>query len=334
MVAGVQLPGIVKPWNRLAFLSLADCGGRRGMTEKSNVRNTSRLLACAILGAAAVALAACGQSGSLGRSSLTTQSPASDAIVLPGPGGPEVVSVIERRYANAVQQDVLLATAAATAGENRLRVQLFGPTDPTAQTRLANPRLAEAEIAGEMRTLFPGISMRRSPFFVQNDYGPFGYAVGRNGRDLCVYAWQRIDAPAHASRFFDNRGSVQLRLRLCETGATEESLLSVMYGYSINAFSTDRTWNPFGGPPPPDDGIGRTGSPVYPRGSLRTETVLEPVSPPAARPASPRPAPAPVRAETVAAPLPAPVGPRVPPPPAAARSPELPRVPPPPPSGR
>lgn len=76
-----------------------------------------------------------------------------------------------------------------------LRVQLFGPVDRKAagQTELRAGFLPPSNIGTEMRQLFPGVRMARSPYYVQNRYGPFGYAVGRSSSgDTCLYAWQRL----------------------------------------------------------------------------------------------------------------------------------------------
>ena len=58
-----------------------------------------------------------------------------------------------------------------------------------------------------MRKAFPGVSMGRSPFYVQSRYGPFGYAAGRAASgDIFIYAWQRIQA-AGQTTLIRNRGS-------------------------------------------------------------------------------------------------------------------------------
>ena len=50
---------------------------------------------------------------------------AASALVLPGPGGQAVVGVVERRYGNALEQEVALATQAATPGQNNLAVRFL-----------------------------------------------------------------------------------------------------------------------------------------------------------------------------------------------------------------
>lgn len=259
-------------------------------------------------------LSGCLAGGGIERASLNELVDDGEALAFPPPSGPAILDIVERSYSNAIRQDIILATESTVTGANRLRVDLFGPVDSSSDTKLPNRRITQGDIRREMVDVLPGVAMQVSPFYVQNDYGPFGYAVGRaSSGDLCLYAWQRIEAAAHLSRFFDNRGTIQIRLRLCERGATEESLLAVMYGYTLAAVVTDQVWNPFGTPPPLDPALGRKGEPIYPRSPYRNETVVEPrVAQPAVARASERTAP--VR-RVERATLPEAVGPTVPLPP-------------------
>jgi hypothetical protein len=286
--------------------------------EKANGK--ARLVSATSIALLGFILAGCGTPTDLQRASTNERIGAVKALVLPPPGGPSVVDVVERRYSNAIQQDVALSAASNVPGQNLLRVQLFGPMGTEAgQTSLSNLPITETTIQREMRAAFPGVAMQRSPLYAQNSFGPFGYAVGRSGRDLCLYAWQRVTGPTRAAPF-SPRGTMQTRLRLCQTGASEEALLSVMYGYTVTGGFPAAGWNPFGPPPPPDPRLGVTGKPVFPAVPQRMETVLEPEPEPIRRPASRRaaaPAPAPAPAQV---PITAPVvrGPIVPPPPSAA----------------
>lgn len=266
---------------------------------------------------------ACNTSTETTQSTLRVRQPAVAAFALPPPGGPAVLDVSERRYANAIDQYVALATRSVVTGQNFIKVQLFGPMGRDAgMTRLPNPPLSEAQMEREMRTAAPGVAMVRSPLYVQNSYGPFGYAFGRRGGDLCLFAWQRVaNTAAHPGY---NAGSIQLRLRLCETGATEQSLLSVMYGLTINAAMAGANWNPYGRPAPADPRLGQPGQPIFPAGPDGIETVLG--TPPAPR--RPRAQP-PARPDI---PAPPPGAPIVPPPPGdgPAGTARVPAVPPPP----
>ncbi|WP_197312320.1 cellulose biosynthesis protein BcsN [Methylobrevis albus] len=263
-------------------------------------------------------IAGCAQSGRLETSSVSRIVGPENALVLPPPGGPAVLGIVERTFANAVQQDISLSTTARAAGQNLIRVQFFGPVDGMAagDTRLANRPLGQSDFAAEFRELLPGVPMKTSPYYVQNRYGPFGYAVGvSSAGDLCLYAWQRIRAPDMSSTLFSKQGTIQLRLRLCEAGVSEETLLSVMYGLSINAFFKSGSWNPYGDPLPPPETLGRPGAPIYPGGQAGFTPVLTGVA--AAPPADSAPRAAVRRSAAPAAPVVMPVVQTIPSPDAA-----------------
>lgn len=270
----------------------------------------------------------CASGPAVKRHALTSSTEATSAFALPPPGGPAVVAVIERTYANAVEQDIVLASDTAVAGQNMLSIQLFGQVGEVGRaTRASDPVLAEANIGRDLRTLFPGVAMVRSPLYAQNSYGPFGYAVGRHpSGDMCLYGWQRI-ANSRSGPPFTARGSIQVRLRLCQREATERSLLAAMYGYTISA-SLPGGWNPYGSVPAPDPRIGETGQPIYPIGGSWVDAVSEP-------PVQPRRLPVRrvVQRSTAqqAIPVPPPDAPVVPSPPPVLDS--TPSVPPPPISG-
>lgn len=247
----------------------------------------------------------------------------SQAFALPPPGGPSIVSVIERPYNNAVQQEILLATSARTLGQNVLRVQFFGPVkvNLSGGDKLRDSQLGVTDISREMRGTLPGIVMHRSPNYVQNRYGPFGYASGRSrSGDTCVYAWQRIRPGESQSRWLTGRGSIQVRLRLCDLNLTEQQLLAFMYGYSVNAAFNDYSWNPYGDAPGPAENLGKSGEDIYPSGPKAPSA--EALMPPPAQPLRAQPRQQiQRRVDTQAAPAvpvrvrPAPIGPLVPPPP-------------------
>lgn len=307
-----------------------------GLVLSPAVRSTGRRLCGVLLTSGAVLASGCAQTTGPSRLSSLRSVPAEEALALPPPGGPAVIDIVERRFSNATQQDIALATNSTAPGQNTLRVQFFGPVDSSnaGNTRLSDSSIHPADIASEMRSQLPGIAMTRSPYYVQNRYGPFGYAVGRYGsNDLCLYAWQRVRAPAASTTLIANRGTIQLRLRLCETGATEEKLLSTMYGFSVTASVDGGSWSPYGPPPSPGTGFAQPGHAVYPAGTAGFETVAEPVaSAPASAPRWPQPKPsAPENSQVPdASALPAPVGPTVPLPPAEASTAGHLTVPPPP----
>ena len=209
---------------------------------------------------------------------------------MPPPGGPTIVDVVERQYANALQQDIILGANSSVSGQNVLRVQLFGPTGIEAgQTTLSNLPLTESTIRREMRTAVPGVAMQVSPLYAQNSYGPFGYAIGKPPTgDTCIYAWQRIAPTTKPSGAID-RGAVTIRLQLCRHGATEQQMVEVMYKLRLDA-----SLFPPGRAPA---AIGRIGAPIRPVNAQGFAEVI-----PSAVPAAPPPA-TPPRQVVVAAPV-------------------------------
>lgn len=242
----------------------------------------------------ALALAGCAASGTPATFTERKERAASEAYVMPPPGGPTVLSVIEQRHANAIAQEIALATRSTVPGQNRLSAQFFGPFGSNAgpDDRLFDSPLDRPHAREEIRREFPRMAMAISDLYVANKYGPFGYAIGRQGADLCIYAWQRLSSVSTGATLFDPKGTIAVRLRLCETGATEDRLLAVMYGYTINARIGGRNWDPYGDPVGVSDDLGRAGAPaVFPVGPLGNATVLEgsfgPAPEPAAAPARP-----------------------------------------------
>lgn len=233
----------------------------------------------------ALCLSACSVRDGVRLSDTAVTVPNEAAFALPAAGGPAVVSIVERRFSNATQQDIFLFTSASTPGQNVLRVQLFGPVglQMDGQKSLGYSPIRASEIAREMRRELPGIALSPSPVFLQNTYGPFSYAYGHGrGNDACLYAWQQVRSSEAERSAFENRGTIQVRLRLCEEGASEEKLLSVMYGYTIRGAFNAAGWNPYGAPGGADPALGRAGNPIYPkREDLRggPETMAERAKP-------------------------------------------------------
>ncbi|TCS08352.1 cellulose biosynthesis protein BcsN [Rhizobium sp. BK418] len=198
------------------------------------------------------------------------------ALVLPPPGGPSIVSVVERKRGNGVEQTISLFTSSSVQGQNFLKAQFLGATG-------ANPgagndtyrMIREGDIAREMARSVPGVPMATSATFLQNSYGPFGYASGRSrAGDTCVYAWQQIRSSQSAHTQARNFGMIQIRLRLCDARATERQLLGIVYGYTVTGTFDGDIWNPYGAPPPANPTLGQTGAPIYPdEGGYRPNTM-------------------------------------------------------------
>jgi len=208
-------------------------------------------------------LASCTSTGTVSISNGKRVVAPEEAFVLPS--NYFVVGVVEDRARNGVTQKITLSTNSKLAGENYFYVQFLGPTDARTENSISYAAITDGRIARELRTEMAGIAMSRSPFYVQNNYGSFSYATGKAaGGDNCIYAWQQIQSPEHNQNFFQNRGRINLRLRLCETGADIDKLLSTMYGFTINATNQATSWNPYGEPASPSPNLGRPGNPVFP----------------------------------------------------------------------
>ena len=206
---------------------------------------------------------------------------ATEALIFPPPGGPGILGVVETVYENAVQQEIALATEARTPGENKITVVLFsGKGDDGSGSGLKDVPFTQINLTEEALAAWPNSGMAVSPYYVQNDYGPFGYAVGRPSTgDTCLYAWQRI-APALKPSGALQRGAVVIRLQLCDPKRSEESLLNVMYQLRVNA----PVFNP--GRAPAE--IGRIAIPIKPDGPTGFTPVIKVTPrPPVVRAAAP-----------------------------------------------
>ncbi|MDH7802026.1 hypothetical protein P3T31_002077 [Rhizobium sp. AN70] len=198
---------------------------------------------------------------------------ASEALVFPPPGGPEIVTVINRTYSNAASQQVILRSEAATPGQNYIKAEFFGPQQAgdTDRDALTFTGFRASSVAREIRAEFPGENIAMSANYLQNGYGAFSYAAGKGrGNDTCLFGWQDIRSPESMRQDFRNLGRIKVRLRLCQSGASVEQLLTVMYNYTITGTYASQSWNPYGTPQAVDSNLGRPGHPVYP---MKTDAV-------------------------------------------------------------
>ncbi|KQT46913.1 hypothetical protein ASG47_09875 [Devosia sp. Leaf420] len=208
----------------------------------------------------------------------------SKAVILPPPGGPAIITVVETTYPNAIRQDISLATEARSVGENKISVIRFtSKGGDGSDAALKDVPFTQVNLTEEALAAWPGSGMAVSPYYVQNDYGPFGYAIARppNG-DVCLYAWQRVEPTLRPSGAVD-RGTIILRVQLCRRGVSEEALLDIMYRLRLN---TD-VFPPSAAP----TAIGRIAAPIRPENANGFANVI-PISQPVAvtRPAPTRPA--------------------------------------------
>lgn len=239
-----------------------------------------------------------------------TTVPLHEAMIFPPPGGPAMIAVVETNFANAVRQEIALASNARTPGENHVTITRFLTRGGDGNFgELGDPVSDNEDLYTQASAAFPDVSMMVSPFYVQNYYGPFGYAVGGAPTgDKCVYARQRIE-PATATTGRVTRGSVVIRLQLCDRSASERELLDMMFAMRLR----DPVFQPWRASPI----IGAPGAIVLPQTGAGFQNVLDL---PEAQPkgtTSPAPpvqasAPAPVAPAPAPAPAPQPTGPLVP----------------------
>ncbi len=222
----------------------------------------SRVCTGLMIGAAGVG---CSSTGTVTRPVSPALVADEQALALPPPGGPAIIGVVERPRGNGVEQTISLATTSRVTGQNYLKIEFFGPDvsrGETAKFRTVNERVILREAAAAV----PGVRLSRRSTFLQNSYGPFAYAAGRSAfGDSCIYAWQQIRAGTASDGIGRNFGMIQVRWRLCDTFASEEQLLSAVYGYTITGTFDGKAWNPFGEPNRVDLRLGETGYPIYPQ---------------------------------------------------------------------
>jgi hypothetical protein len=208
-------------------------------------------------------------------SQKTALPPEASFVAMPA-SGPAIIGVIERKYANAVVRESVLATNARVTGENMITVTLYGPiADATAaDNQRAEDSIELNVIAKEVSESLAGVPMQRSTLFVQNKYGPFGFATGTAATgDHCLYAWQRIHRGGSP---LDGEGTISVRLRLCDAYTGYEQLLSVMYGYTVTGYLPTAFWNPYGKPPPVAADLGGLSAAKFPYGA---KELAEPAQP-------------------------------------------------------
>lgn len=222
---------------------------------RGGVFRVSSLLAALV----AAVLGGCAARPGTGVATLSSTVPATSALVLPAPGTLSIVSVIQRQYTNAIEQQIALSTSASSSGQNFISIQAFGPAETVAMSggALSFKPVRHSAIQAEIRRHFPDGRLTISSNFVRNTYGPFGYAFGPGaGNDGCLYGWQQIRSDEADRNLMNSLGMLQIRLRVCQAGASEKQLVELMYGYTIVGGFTGATWNPYGTPAAVDAGVG------------------------------------------------------------------------------
>nr|WP_245297387.1 cellulose biosynthesis protein BcsN [Rhizobium oryziradicis] len=238
----------------------------------------------------------CAQTGGIQTSIVPVTVAPEKALVFLSPGSFDALTIVQTNYSNAVVQQIYLRTDALTSGQNYVKATYWGPVGPQYEARENLPYVAfhQARLAAEMQADFPSTRMVISPDYLQNDYGAFSYAIGKGvGNDLCLFGWQQIRTADENRTLFGDTGMIQIRLRLCQAGATQNTLLSVMYHYTLTGAFNSSAWNPYGAPPRLAANIGTAGQPLYPigrQGELDKPVAATPLMVHGVRPVNVRPA--------------------------------------------
>jgi len=280
----------------------------------SSLPRRPTVLVLAVFSAVALGLGGCSNTAKVTPLSSTSLPPKEQAFVTPPPGSFAVLGILQKEYANGVEQDITLSNFSKTPGQNLLRVQVIGAKSNARKNAgsLSDAIPDDEEVSREISNLLPGMRVTRAPFLLQNTFGPFSYAAGRSAAgDLCVYAWQRLGQPISKKTIFAPRGALQIRLRLCDPHKSEFELLQTMYGLSINVAVLDSNWDPFLEPGAPPAAWGKPGQSIAPQ-SLEGFTGVVPQRQVPAR-STPRAVPKAVpRSEGPRTLVPAPAAPAVP----------------------
>ena len=216
----------------------------------------------------------------------------SSAAAMLSPAAGRVVQVSERRYADGLSQEIVLAGDRTSRGENRIDVSLrLAPQgDQVYDNLIPMQKPSDADIASELETRFPGMDMQPVNVLLQNRYGPYGLAAGKRGNgERCIYAWQWIDdasAPASprnstlARAILSQPQPVSVRVRLCRTGASADQLASLVEGIAIGAGMGNRqlpVLGQYGGSNDALSAAGGTGGQAF--AGYQMPQVLDPIAP-------------------------------------------------------
>lgn len=172
---------------------------------------------------------------------LAEDVPLSRAFVeLPMLTGP-VIAVREKRYANGIEQVIILESEAAADGENRIEVRVTQPgkSDSRIKDEYLQVRSSRQEqIRSDMKEFVWGIPMQIVSSVEANAYGTYGYALGRSKIGYnCLLGWQNVKGVMKERRLLGftttSHTDMSLRLRICRTDLNADQLVSIIRGMRI-----------------------------------------------------------------------------------------------------
>jgi Cellulose biosynthesis protein BcsN len=172
---------------------------------------------------------------------LAKDVPLSRAFVeLPMMAGP-IIAVREKRYANGIEQNMILESEAAADGENRIEVRVTQPGKSDSRIKneylqVRNTRLAQ--IQSDMKEFVWGIPMEIVGSVEANAYGTYGYALGRSKTGYnCLLGWQNVKGVMKERRMLGftttSHTDMSVRLRICRTDLNYDQLVSIIRGMRI-----------------------------------------------------------------------------------------------------
>src|SRR6478752_10271329 len=95
--------------------------------------------------------ASCTSTGNIRQPSAAETIASEKALALPPPGGPSIVSVVEQKRGNGVEQTISLFTSSSVQGQNFLKAQFLGASGTNPGAGSASYRMIrEGDIAREM----------------------------------------------------------------------------------------------------------------------------------------------------------------------------------------
>ena len=161
-------------------------------------------------------------------------------VELPMLAGP-VIAVREKRYANGIEQIMVLESEAAADGENRIEVRVTQPgkADSRIKNEYLQVRNTRAEqIRSDMKEFVWGIPMEIVGSVEANAYGTYGYALGRSKIGYnCLLGWQNVKGVMKERRLLGftttSHTDMSVRLRICRTDLSADQLVSIIRGMRI-----------------------------------------------------------------------------------------------------
>lgn len=194
-----------------------------------------------------LAMTGCANNASVVHISTVENVQPTQSAIFPPPGGPSIITVLERDNPDGMQQTILLSASSATPGDSYFKIRLSSGLTENENAPDPQPIRNRADLDRELLAAFPGTTMVPSGTILQNVFGPFSYASGQGvGGEACVYAWQQITSAGDHKSPLMSLGRIQIRFRMCDAQRSERDLLMVMYGFTITAAVNSKGWNPYG----------------------------------------------------------------------------------------